>query len=237
MLPPVSRQDRHVLDEMDSPMGRVALVAYGDGGSVWVGIDRVDGEPLGAIELRSGSTEGQMTGTATVYPTWALAWGAVAPGIVRAGVRNEEGETFPARIVPLPAELEREYRAVWGIAEPCRSRPKLVGYDEDGMLFDEDDPRPFGPVPTDLQRFEQIRRHVHDGLRYYATAHNNETDENREGIRSELATLANVMAIFEIKSLDPRSMIARRQKIIDRYLESARLDPWKPPQAGPDQPS
>jgi hypothetical protein len=68
----VSRQDRHVLDEMDSPMGRVALVAYGDGGAVWVGIDRVQGGPLGAIELRSGSIEGQMTGTATVYPTWAL---------------------------------------------------------------------------------------------------------------------------------------------------------------------
>jgi len=118
MLPPVTRKDRHVLDEMDSPMGQVALVAYGDGGSVWVGIDRVQGGPLGAIELRSGSIEGQMAGTATVYPTWALAWGAVAPGIVRAEVRTEEGETFPAKIVPIPTELEREYRAVWGIAEP-----------------------------------------------------------------------------------------------------------------------
>jgi len=105
-------------------MGRVALVAYGDGGSVWVGIDRVGGEPLGAVELRSGSIEGQMTGTATVYPTWALAWGAVAPGIVRAGVRNEEGETFPARIVPIPAELERSIGPSG--ASPGDGAPKLA---------------------------------------------------------------------------------------------------------------
>jgi hypothetical protein len=235
MLAVVTRQDRYVLDEMESPEGRVALVATANQGAVWVGVDRVDGGPLGAIELRSASIETQVIVTARIHPTWALAWGAVAPGIVRAEVRNEEGETFPARIVPLPAEIEREYRAAWGIADRCRDDCELIGYDEDGMVFDQMDPRPFGPAPTDLQRLEQIRRHVHDQLRYYATAYLNETEENRERIRSYLPIAANVMAIFEVKSLDPRSMLARRQTIIDRYLEDARRDPWRPhsaPDAG-----
>jgi hypothetical protein len=231
----MKRQNRSVLDEMDPRDGRLELVAYGSAGGVWIGVDRADGRSLGAIELRSGSVEKQLMGTSRVEPTWALAWGAVAPGIVRAHVRNDEGELFPAKIVQLPTELEREreYRAVWGIAERCHDRCELIGYDDDGMLFDESDPRPAGSAPTDLERLEQIRRHVHDSLRYYLTAYLNGTDEDRERMRSHLATLANVMSIFEIKSLDPRSMLARRSKIIDRYLDDTRRDPWTPQEGSP----
>ena len=222
--------DRYVLDEMESPDGRLELIAYRDRGTVWVGVSGSEGGLIGAIGLRTGSHETQVSGSASIERTWALGWGVVAPRILRAELRNDEGETFPAKIVPLPSDLEREYRAVWGIAKRCRTTCDLIGYDERGMLFDQQDPRPLGPPPSDLDRLDAVRRHAHDSLRYYATAYLNETEENRNLIQVYLDITANVMALMEADALDPRSMLARRSKIVDRYLEEAKRDPWKPPE-------
>ena len=74
--------------------------------------------------------------------------------------------------------------------------------------------------PSDLERLEAIHRHAHESLRCYATAYLNEGEENRNLIR-------------EAGVLDDRSMLARSSKIVDRYLEDAKRDPWKPPQGKP----
>ncbi len=158
----------------------------------------------------------------------AVGWGAVAPGIVRAELRNDDGESFPARIVDIPPELEREYRAVWGMAVDCHDACDLIGFDERGRVFDQMDPRVIGPAPSDGQRLEAIRRHAHDAMRYYATAYVKEADEGRDLVRGYLEIVGDVLALLETDGLDPRSVLARRSKIVARYLEEAGREPWTP---------
>jgi len=196
------------------------------------GVDRDDGGSIGAIGLRTGSIETQVAGSSSITNDRAIGWGVVAPSIVRAEFRNDEGEAFPVTIIPLPTDLEPEYRAVWGRVERCNQTCELIGYDERGMIFDDSNPIPRRLAPSDLERLAAIHQHVHDLLRYYATAYLNESEENRDRIRGHLYTTANVLALFEAKSLDARSMLARRSKIVSRYLEEAKDDPWRPPHAG-----
>src|SRR2546425_13104547 len=97
--------DRHVVDEMNTPGGRLLLVAYRRQGTVWIGVDRDDGGSIGAIGLRTGSIETQVAGSSSITNDLAIGWGVVAPSIVRAEFRNDEGEAFPVTIGPLPTDL------------------------------------------------------------------------------------------------------------------------------------
>jgi hypothetical protein len=48
---------------------------------------------------------------------WAVAFGGVPPGAVRAEIRIDDGEVFPAKILSLSAELATEDRAAWGLID------------------------------------------------------------------------------------------------------------------------
>ena len=63
---------------------------------------------------------------------WAVAFGGVPPGAVGAEVRNDDGEVFPARILPIPAELGTEDRAAWGLIDRWEDECPLVCFDEAG---------------------------------------------------------------------------------------------------------
>lgn len=79
--------------------------------------------------MHTGSREHYVEATASIHRTWGVAFGAVSPEIERVEVRNERGEGFPGRIVPLPASFEDEYRAAWGIATECREDCRLIGHE------------------------------------------------------------------------------------------------------------
>jgi hypothetical protein len=65
-------------------------------------------------------------------------------------------------------------------------------------------------------------------MRYYATAYLRESDANRRLIENSMGTTANFLALLEGAALDDRSMVARREKIVQRYIEQAKTDPWEP---------
>ncbi len=62
---------------------------------------------------------------------WAVAFGGVPPGAVRAEVRNDDGDIFPAKILPLPAELATDDRAAWGLIDRWQYECPLVCFDEE----------------------------------------------------------------------------------------------------------
>src|SRR6266498_1038572 len=89
------------------------LVAYQEG-TVWIGV-KPKGSPLkDAIGLHTGSGEHYVEAGASIHRTWGVAFGAVSPEVERVEVRNERGEAFEGRIVPLPASFHEEYRAALG---------------------------------------------------------------------------------------------------------------------------
>jgi len=55
-----------------------------------------------------------------------------------------------------------------------------------------------------------------------------ESEESRDRLENHLNTMANIASLLEADGTDPRTMLARRQKIVDRYLEEVRDDPWDP---------
>jgi hypothetical protein len=228
-------ENRYVLDRIETPDGAIELVAYREGDDFWVGLARAEGERLGATAPRSGSVASRVTGAVKWFGSWGLGWGVVGPRIVRAEWRNDSGESFPAKIVPLPADLDPEYRAVWGMigALPMESCD-LVGHDDRGLTYDESDPLTSGPLPGDMERFEAIRSQTHDALRYYASAYLKQSGDNRRWIEAALNQAANVMCFFEADSLDGRTVLARRPKIVERYLDDARTNPWSPPKPTTD---
>jgi hypothetical protein len=63
---------------------------------------------------------------------WAVAFGGVPPDAASAEVRNEDGDAFPARIVPFPSELPTEDRAAWGMIDRFEHECLLVSFDEVG---------------------------------------------------------------------------------------------------------
>jgi hypothetical protein len=124
-----------VLDVMDSPIGELRLFAFGGGDDVWVGVRAESGEVLGAIGLRTGSRYREVEVTASIDRDWAVTWGGISSRAAQAEIRNEAGQSFEARIVPLPDQFASTDQAVWGLALPCHDAPAVVGFDEDGNPF------------------------------------------------------------------------------------------------------
>jgi hypothetical protein len=110
-----------------------------------------------AIGLHTGSSEHFIEATASIHRTWGVAFGAVSSEIERVEVRNERGEAFEGRIVPLPASFDEEFRAGWGVATSCREECNLIGYDNTGRLIDEVMVRPSRRDLTAEERLELVR--------------------------------------------------------------------------------
>jgi hypothetical protein len=140
-------------------------MAYEAGGLVWIGV-RPKGSPLkGALGLHTGSNkEHYLEATVEIHGIWGVAFGAVSPEIERVEVRNERGESFPGRIVPLPVDFEEE--SAWGIATECRKECRLIGYDNRGRLIDSSMIRPRRHHLSAEETLELIRTHCDNGLRY-----------------------------------------------------------------------
>jgi hypothetical protein len=83
-------------------------------------------------------------------------------------------------------------------------------------------------LPSDDDRLKAIRAHADREMRYYATAFGRDTGQNRELMRAYMAITANILALLDGSSLDDRSMMSRREKIIEQYIEQARSDPYEP---------
>jgi hypothetical protein len=122
-----------VADTHPIALGPVELVAYKAKGTVWIGI-RPQGSSVGeAIGLHTGSNKKHyLEATAAINGTWGVAFGAVSPEVERLEVRNERGESFPGRIIPLPGSFEEEYRTAWGVATVCKKEGRLIGHDDRG---------------------------------------------------------------------------------------------------------
>jgi hypothetical protein len=129
----VERDDagRYVLDHLDSPDGPLALVAFEERRRVHVGVVR-DGsrELLSSIEV--GRDGHPYEPYAWRQRGWAVAFGGVPSTAVRAEVRNDDGEAFSARIVPLSSVLRSGDKAAWGLAERCERDCLLVAFDDRG---------------------------------------------------------------------------------------------------------
>jgi hypothetical protein len=120
---------RFVLDRMETPDGRIGLVAFRQGG-LRVGVAHDSGELLTSIDVGRGSMPYEPY--AWRRRSWAVAFGGVPSKAVRAEVRNDDGEAFPARIVALPDELGTDDAAAWGLVERIEDECPLVSYDEHG---------------------------------------------------------------------------------------------------------
>lgn len=116
-----------VADTHPIALGPVELVAYKAKGTVWIGI-RPQGSSVGeAIGLHTGSNKKHyLEATAAINGTWGVAFGAVSPEVERLEVRNERGESFPGRIIPLTGSFEEEYRTAWGVATVCKKEGRLI---------------------------------------------------------------------------------------------------------------
>jgi hypothetical protein len=233
------------LDEMPTPGGAFELVAYQSRGTVWVGIRpkgwrRVEGSPTeSACGLHTGSQEHFVETTASIYGTWGVAFGAVAPEVERVSVRNERRELFPATIIPLPPSFGEEFRAAWGVASNCESDCELIGYDARGRLIAPStiwagERRDLSPEES----LEQIRQHCDNGLRYYTWAlsrmpsiPDQAGDVNH--VRNLRSSLAHVLAYVE-GATDERDAMVARDEIVLRYIAAVEDEGWEPPFAHGD---
>ena len=220
-----------VLDEAESPDGPLELVAYQEG-TVWIGV-KPKGSPLkDAIGLHTGSGEHYVEAGASIHRTWGVAFGAVSPEVERVEVRNERGEAFEGRIVPLPASFHEEYRAAWGVATSCRSDCNLAGYDDKGRLIDRGRVRPRRRDLTAEEKLELIRAHCDNSLKYYTWAlrrmpsipeqagHVPEVENSR---RADAIWLAYVEGAD-----DERAALSAVDAIIQRYEAAPDVDEWEP---------
>jgi hypothetical protein len=121
---------RFVLDGMESPDGTIRLLAFRDNGAIRIGVAKGSGPILADIAVRGGSIDYEPY--AWRARGWAVAFGGVPPGAVRAEVRNDDGEVYPARILPIPEELATEDRAAWGLIDRWEDECPLVCFDEAG---------------------------------------------------------------------------------------------------------
>ena len=99
------KQDRFVLDAMESPGGRLQLIAFRESDAIQIGVVDGTGHLLADMPVH---------GTSIAYEPyawrdrgWAVAFGGVPPGAVRAEVRNDDGEVFPAKTCPFPPSSPR----------------------------------------------------------------------------------------------------------------------------------
>jgi hypothetical protein len=82
--------------------------------------------------------------------------------------------------------------------------------------------------PSDDDRLKAIRAHADGTMRYYATAYLRGTEQDRELMQAYMAITANFLALLDASSLDDRSMMSGRERIIQQYIEHARADPYEP---------
>ena len=115
---------------MESPGGRLQLIAFRDSDAIQIGV--VDGTGHLFADMPVHGTSIPYEPYAWRDRGWAVAFGGVPPGAVRAEVRNDDGEVFPAKILPLPAELATEDRAAWGLIDRWQDECLLVCFDEAG---------------------------------------------------------------------------------------------------------
>lgn len=137
-----------VLDQMETPAGRLRLQAWREKGVTWIGVwSESEGVGTMAIGLGTASRRRLIEASACVLRGWGFAFGGVSREIARAAIRSDDGALFPAKILALPPELEREYRAAWGVAERCRTACELVGFDRTGQLIEPTAIRSSSPGP------------------------------------------------------------------------------------------
>ena len=221
-----------VLDEAESPGGALQLVVYSERGTVWIGV-RSTGTPLKqAIGLHTGSDEHYIEATASIHETWGVAFGAVSPEIEQVEARNERGESFQGRIVPLPASFDEEFRAAWGVATSCRQECDLVGYDNERRLIDGSMLRPSRRDLTAEERLELIRAQCDNSLKYLTWAlkrmpsipeqagHVREVENSRREAAMWLAYVEGAD--------DARSALSAVDAIIQRYEEAPDWEEWEP---------
>lgn len=215
--------------EADSPIGVLQLVVHREDGVTWVGVARRDAGYLGGVGLRTGSIETEIVGGVDMYGEGVgCVAGAVSRRIERAEVITRDGAREPVEIVDIPPDLEDEYRAIWAVLREPGERSRLVGYDARGRMYDVMDPKNDGDPPTDDERFRGMRRHAQETLRYYATAIEFEP-EQRKVVEGAMQAAAYFLALTDADALDPRTVMARRSKLVEEYAEDARTNPWKPP--------
>jgi hypothetical protein len=124
-----------VLDSADSPVGPVALYAYRDGGSAWLGIAGPAGTRLsggGQIGHEVPLADESVTMN---LDTWGgVIWGDVSTEASRAELQTVEGGTYSASLIRFPQTLGVEdHQAVWGIVEgQTADRVTTLLYDAQG---------------------------------------------------------------------------------------------------------
>ena len=230
--------DEVVLDTAATPGGEYELLAYRAKGTTWIGY-RPKGWPSeakgsavqGSIGLHTGSREHALEVTASLYGTWGLAFGGVAPEIERVAVRNERGEVFPAKIIPLPGSYREPFRAAWGVATGCHDECELIGYDARGrsvgqtMILPDHEPAP-------EETLELIRAHCDDGLRYMTWALRRmpsipEQSGHVQQVRNAQHALAIVLAYVE-GATDERTALSATEEIVRRYEAAVETEGWQP---------
>jgi len=82
--------------------------------------------------------------------------------------------------------------------------------------------------PTDRERLSAVRAHADQTMRYHATAYLRTDEDDRQPVGASMAITANVIPLIEGDRLDDRGMLESREKIIHRYLEQAKSDPFEP---------
>ena len=237
-LPMDGSSNEVLLDEMPTPDGVIELVAYRSGGTVWVGV-----RPKGwsheespveyAIGLHTGSEEHYVEATLSMHRAWGVAFGAVAPEVERVAVRNDQRDVFPAVIIPLPAFLDEDYRAAWGLATNCGGRCELIGYDQNDRLIAPQTRRTGERrVLSASESVELLRQHCDDGLRHYTWVLERPSVPEQEGyvqaVRNGLYAMALVLAFVE-GAPDERTAMLDAHEITLRYVESVKNEGWEPP--------
>jgi hypothetical protein len=221
-----------VLDEADSPDGPLQLVAYQDRGTIWIGVKQKGSALKEAIGLHTGSSEHYVEATASIHRTWGVAYGAVSPEIERVEIRDERGEDFEGRIVPLPESFDEEFRAAWGVATSCQQECHLVGYDDTGRLIDGSMLRPGRRDLTAEERLELIRAQCDDSLKYYTWALKRmpSIPEQAEHVREvENGRRAVAMWLAYVEGADDvQSALSAVDAIIQRYEAAPNWEEWEP---------
>jgi hypothetical protein len=221
-----------VLDEAESPGGALQLVAYQEKGTVWIGVKPKGAALEGAIGLHTGSSEHYVEATASIHQTWGVAFGAVSPEIERVEIRNERGEAFEGRIVPLPASFDEEFRAAWGVATSCRQDCTLTGFDDTGRLIDGAMLRPSRRDLTAEERLELIRAQCDSSMKDHTWALKRmpSIPEQAEHVREvENSRRAVAMWLAYVEGADDvRSALSAIDAIIQRYEAAPDWQEWEP---------